>query len=171
MPDCQKRVVESPQIRFGGHPVHRIETSEILRLRVSAQGPFALQIVVMLEIRHDEFPYGAVDGFSKAETCEIRFPDRPPAAILSEHRQNVVVVLGSIRFEVNNEGRMSVDAQGSHRQQSSFKAMARPVAQHTPRRAACFTLLFFVVRNVFIDETLDLFGCVQPLENLQFLPR
>lgn len=123
---------DAPDVLFCGHPVEAIETLQIDRARVGAQGTFAAQVVVVLDIAQGEFAGRAVDRRAKAEAGEVRLGDAAPETLFAIEGQDVIVVVHG--FEIHEQGRMAVNAQGGCGKKSSFEAVPFALAQHALRR-------------------------------------
>ena len=57
---------DAPDVFFRSHPVLAIQARQVHGARVGAQGAFAAQVVVLLEVAERQFAQGAVDR--RAET-------------------------------------------------------------------------------------------------------
>ena len=101
---------DAPDIFFRGHPKATIEASKVHGDGVSPQGSFAAQIVVVLKVAEGQFAQSAIDRGAKSKTRKVRFGDASPVAVLTVNGEHVIVVMHS--FQVHQQGRIAVDAQG-----------------------------------------------------------
>ena len=165
MPGRDQQLRHAPDILLRGHPVEGVEAFEVHGLRVIAQGSFAAQVVIKLEVAERELAQGAIDGRAKAQACEVRLGDGAPEATFAIESHNVIVVAHG--FEIHEQWRMTMDAEGGGSQQCAFKAMAFALAQRALRGAGCVSIL--VLER--IDELLDLFRRLQGAQRAEALRR
>ena len=142
-----------------------VEAREIDRPGVGAQGAFAAQVVVVLEVTEGQLARGAVDGRAEAEAGKVGFGDASPEAVLAIDGDDMVVVVHGL--EIHEQGRMAVDAQGGGGQQRAFKAVAFALAQHALRRPGGVGIL--VLERV--NELLDAGGRFEGAEDAQVCRR
>ena len=163
--DVAERFGNLPEVLLRGHPIDPVEAGDAEGARVASQRLFAAQVQVRLEVGEHEALDGGVDRLPEPQARVVGPRDRPPAAVLPEDRQHVIVVLHGLQVE--DQGRMSLDAQGRGREERSVHALHPPLAQDPARRPAPFAL-HVVVQPV--EEFLDPRGGLQVREERP-LPR
>jgi hypothetical protein len=95
-----KKIVHLPEVFLCRHPIQVIETGEIQRPRVTPQCLFSVQVVIMLEVAHDQFPDGPVYRFPETQAGIIGFADGTPVTPeLKDCHHMIVVPRG---FKVDN---------------------------------------------------------------------
>jgi len=112
---------DEPDAVLRNHPVAIIESGEIDRLRVAAQGPFTAEIKVNIEVAHREFAQRAVKRLSITAAGEIRFRHRPPGAAHFENREHVIGII--VSFKIPQQWRKSEHPQGGSGEDRPFEAM------------------------------------------------
>src|ERR1019366_6308712 len=142
-----------PDVFLRRHPLDGIEAAQVHRARVAPQSLFLLEIVVMLEIGHRQFPQRAVNRLAVAQSRIVGLGDRPPMPTQPEDGQHVIVVAD--RFQVEQQRRIAEHAQGRRAEQGPFHAMAGPVSHYAPRRPASRPVWFFVISDFAIEVRLD----------------
>ncbi len=146
---------DKPDGCVGGHPIQSIETREIHRTRVAAQGPLEPQIEVNIEVTHRQLAQGAINGLAITASRKIRFRDRAPVAAHFENRNHVVGV--AFRFEIEDQWRESENTKRGRGEDSAFKARRLAFAKNFSWRAAGVTE---IVRNL-VKKALNAGGCSQ----------
>jgi hypothetical protein len=140
---------DAPDVFFGGHPVLAVKTREVDGYGVVAQGAFAAEVVVVLEVAEGELAEGAVDGGAEAEAGEVGLGDASPEAALAIEGDDVVVVAHG--FEIHEQRRVAVEAQGGGGEQRSLHAMSLALAQGALRRPGGVGILV----GQGVEEALD----------------
>ena len=144
---------DAPDVFLGGHPVEGVQAGEVDGAGVGAQGGFAAEVVVVGEIAEGEFAEGSVDGRAEAEAGEVGFGDASPQAAFAVDGEDVVVVVDG--FEIHEQGRMAVDAEGGGGEQGSFQAVTLAFAQGARGRPGGVGVLV----GERVEKTLDARGC------------
>src|SRR3954464_11272021 len=123
---------DEPDRLFCAHPIAAIEPSEIHRLRKPAEGSFAAQIEIDVEITERQFAQRPINRLAIPAPDEIRFRDRAPMPARFENGEDMIGIL--VRFEVENERRKSKNPQGGRGEDCAFEAMGGPFAQNEAGR-------------------------------------
>src|SRR5947209_13514796 len=71
---------DGPEIALARHPVQPVEARQVDGSAVTAEGELALEIEVVLEIRHRQFAQCPVDRVTGAQAGEVAGPDRAASA-------------------------------------------------------------------------------------------
>ena len=124
---------DAPDIFVGGHPVEVVEAGEVDGDGVGAEGAFAAEVVVVLEVGEGELAQGAVDGGAEAEAGEVGLGDASPEAALAVEGDDVVVVVDG--FEVHEQRRVAVEAEGGGGEERALEAVAFALAEGAARGA------------------------------------
>ena len=119
----------------------------------------------MLEVAERKLAEGAVDGSAEAEAGEIGLGDTSPEAVPAIDGNDMVIVVDG--FEIHEQRRMAVDAQGGGGEQRAFKAVALALAQDALRRPGCVGVL--IVKGV--NELLDLRRSLEGAQDTEALRR
>jgi len=122
-----EEVGDAPDILLRGHPVLAVEAGEVDRDGVGTQGALAAQVVVVLEVAEGQFARGAVDGRAEAQASEVRLGNAAPEATFAIEGDDVVVVANG--FQVHEERRVTVEAQGGCGQQRTLQAVTLALTQ------------------------------------------
>ena len=117
----------------------------------------------MLEVGHDELAQGAIDRLAKSQPSEVRLGDGAPVAMLPEDCQHVVVV--AHRLEIEEQGRIALDAERRRAEESALEAMGHAITQHAARRTNRVAVRLLVVGDFGVEKSLDSLGGFERLEN------
>ena len=154
---------DAPDVFLGCHPVLAVQAGEVDRYGVVAQGAFAAQVVVVLHVAEGEFAERAVDGRAKAEAGVVGLGNASPEAAFAVEGDDVVIVAHS--FEIHQQRRVAVHAQGGGGQQGSFEAVSLALAQGALRRPGGVGVLV----GEGVEEALDFYGRVERAEGAEVL--
>jgi len=159
---------DGPQIDLARHPAEAVEARQVDRSAVTAEGQLALEIEIVLEIRHRQFAERAVDRLTGAQARELAGSDRAPEATAPIDRDDVVLVVN--RAQVHDQRWVALDTQGGGREDRPLDAVGGPVAENPPWRPECLAIVLRVVWDV-VEELLDLRGRLEsPAERRQLVP-
>ena len=110
---------DEPDRFVRGHPAQMIESGKIYRARIPAQGPFAAEIEIDIEIAHGQLPQAAVNRLAVTAPGEIRFRHRAPMAADLENRNDMIGVL--FGFQIEDKRWKPKDAKRSRGKYSAFE--------------------------------------------------
>lgn len=85
-----------------------IDSTEVDRARVGAEGTLATQIVVVVDIADGKLADGAKDRCAEAESGEVGFGNAAPETVLAINGENMIVIPDSL--EIDKKRRVSIDA-------------------------------------------------------------
>ncbi|HWV45951.1 MAG TPA: hypothetical protein VN039_08035, partial [Nitrospira sp.] len=105
-----------------------IESCQVHRARVAAQGSFAAQIKVNVEVTHRQLAQGAVNRFAITATREIGFCHRAPVAAHFEDRNDMIGVL--FCFQIKDQWWEPDYAQRGRSENSTIETGRDPVTQN-----------------------------------------
>jgi uncharacterized protein (TIGR03435 family) len=158
-----EEVGNAPEVFLGGHPVLGVEAGEVDGDGVVAEGAFAAQVVVVLEVAEGELAQGAVNGGAEAEAGVVGFGDASPEAAFAVEGDDVIVVADG--FEIHEQWRVAVDAEGGGGEECAFEAVAAALAEGSLGRAGGVG----VAVGEGVDEALDAGGGVEGMEGAEVL--
>src|SRR5207249_342388 len=130
MMDGKQVFGDKPQWLISSHPVAMVEASEIYRTRECPQRALAPQIEIPVEVAHRQLAQRTIYWLAISAAGVIGFCNRAPVAVSAINRDHMIRVL--IRFEIEDQRRISVRPQGSRCQQGAFKTVSAVLAQHAP---------------------------------------
>ncbi len=130
--DIAKVVRHDPDVLFRGHPIVGIELGEVYRARVTAQGAFAAQIEIDVEVAQGQLAQGAVDRLAISAAREVGFCDRAPMVPDFEDGDDMIGVV--IRFQVEKQRRETDHSERGGGEGGAFQAMGGVFTQNDPRR-------------------------------------
>jgi len=165
--DVFEVVGDRPQVGLGRHPVQAVEAREVDRAAMTAERPLAVQVEVVLEVRHGQFPERSVDGLAVAQAGELARADCAPEAPPPVDRDDVVLV--AYGRQVHDQWRVATDPKGRGREDGPLDAVGGSVAKDPPWRPERFPVVLRVVGDI-VEILLDLLGCAEaPAEGRQLL--
>ena len=91
---------DEPQRLVGGHPVERIEASEIHRTGKRPQRALAAQIEISVEIAQRQLAKSAVDRFAIAAASVVGLGDGSPVTLHAINGDHMVGIV--FRFQIQN---------------------------------------------------------------------
>src|SRR5215510_5903377 len=110
---------DEPDRFVGGQLVKTIESRQVHRTRIPAQGTFAPQVEINVEITHGQLAQAAIHRLAITAAGEVRFRYRAPVAAHFENRDDVIGVL--FRFQIEDQRWKSKDAERSCSKNSSLE--------------------------------------------------
>jgi hypothetical protein len=99
-----------------------VQAGEVDRYGVVAQSALSAQVVVVLHVAEGQLAEGPVDGRTETEAGVVGLGDASPEAAFAVEGDHVVIVAHG--FQIHQQRRVTVDAQGGGGQEGSFEAVA-----------------------------------------------
>lgn len=158
-----------PEIVLVRHPSLGIETPEMNGPRKTSHGFSAVAIRIFMKMGHHELADGGIHRIAIAEREVIRFMNGAPAAVLSEYGHHMRVIAWH-RFNINQQGRMAVDAESERREHGALNAVRRFFSHDPPRGHAGFTAPFKIDRQA-VQILLDFPWAIQPSQKAELSRR
>lgn len=136
-----------PNIILVRHPSFGIEAPEMNGPCKTPHRFSSVAIRIFMKMGHDKLADGGINRIAITECEVIRFMNGAPAAVLPEYGHNMRVVAWHC-FNVNQQGRMSVDTKSERRKHSAFNTVRRFFSHNSPRGHAGFTAPFKINREL-----------------------
>jgi len=133
-----------------------VECLQVKGPGVGAERFLAVQVVVVLKVRHDQFPKVSIHRLAKPQAREIGFGYRSPMAIPLKQGQHVVVI-APVRKQVQDQCRIPQPLQKRCSEHSAVETLAGPLAQDP--QGSTIDGLGAVIKA--IEKKLNLVRCVQ----------
>jgi len=119
------------------HPAMPVEGLQIQGDSVSTQSFFPLQVVELLEVRHDQLAYRPIDRFPKSKSHKVRFTHSTPMHFLFEKGQEMVVV-PAIGEHFQDQGGVPDAAEHCRGKEGAVVAVGHPLSQNSKRATVNF---------------------------------
>ena len=133
-----------------------VERLQVKGPGIAAKCFLAVQVIVMLEVRHDQFTKVPIHRLAKPKAREIGFGYRTPMSVPPKQSQHMVVI-APVRQQVQDQSGIPQSLQQRRGEYGAVETLAGPLAQDPQGR----TIYRFGAVGEAIEKKLDLVGRVQ----------